>query len=144
MLNLPATRWHMGFHFFFLFLNWAILHSCIFGNSWLNLLKSPFITSHPSVICVELNWFLSIGLHIHIHSLCGSHKFLAIYWVFCGEYQFLTLDNSTLIHLSTICILCSCILLTSIFAGKHSLSETPPGLFTHNHDYDTKLHIIIH
>ena len=38
MLNTPATRWHLGFYFLFLYS--AILHSCIFGNSCLHLLKS--------------------------------------------------------------------------------------------------------
>ena len=31
MINLPATRWHWGFHF--LFLNSAMLDSCNFGLS---------------------------------------------------------------------------------------------------------------
>ena len=41
VLNFPATRWHFGFHF--IFLNSAILHSCIFGHSCLYLLKSLLI-----------------------------------------------------------------------------------------------------
>ena len=64
MLNSPATRWHWGFHF--LFLNSAILHSCIFGHSCLYLLKSPFNTWHLSIIFVGLSWFASIGMHVGI------------------------------------------------------------------------------
>ena len=51
MLNSPAIRWHCRFHF--LFLDSAILHSCIFCHSCLYLLKSPFNTCHPSVILLE-------------------------------------------------------------------------------------------
>ena len=64
MLKSPATRWHLGFYF--LFLNSAILHYGIFGNSCLYLLKSPFNTLYPSFIFVGLTWFVSIGMHIDI------------------------------------------------------------------------------
>ena len=64
MLNSPATRWHLGLYF--LFLNSTILHSCIFGDSCLYLLKSPFNTCHPSIIFVGLTWFVSVGMHLGI------------------------------------------------------------------------------
>ena len=49
MLNSVVTRWHLGFHF--LFLNSAILYSCIFGNNCLYLLQSPFNTCYPLIFC---------------------------------------------------------------------------------------------
>ena len=64
MLNSPATRWHCRFHF--LFLNSAILNICIFGHSCLYLLKSPFNSLHPSIIFVELCWFVPISMHLGI------------------------------------------------------------------------------
>ena len=58
MLNLPGTRWHLGFHFLFLLFNSAILHSCIF---WQLLIKSDEI---------YLYFLPSINYFCWIHLVC--------------------------------------------------------------------------
>ena len=55
MLNSPATRWHLGFHF--LFLNSAILHSCILVSVVYIYWYLPFILDTHQLfllICVVL------------------------------------------------------------------------------------------
>ena len=85
MLNFPAKRWHMGFYF--LFLSSAILHSCIFGNRCLYLLKFPFNTCHPSIIFVGFTKFLSIGMHLRILWIfLSSISVLGVMNMFHGQH----------------------------------------------------------
>ena len=55
-VKLPATRWHLGFHFLFLFLNLAILHSYIFWK-WVIKSAKTCLYSLPSI-----NYFCWIDL----------------------------------------------------------------------------------
>ena len=65
-IKIPCYKVAQHWEFHFLFLNAAILHSYIFGNSCFLSVEITFNTRHPSIIFVGLCLFVSIGMHLGI------------------------------------------------------------------------------
>ena len=72
MLNSLGTRWHLGLHFLFLYLNSVILHSCIFGNCSLFLISPHICTPpvHPPYICMPL---YPLYICMFPHTICSPY-----------------------------------------------------------------------
>ena len=104
MLISPATRWHLGFHF--LFLNSALLHSCIF---WQQLFISADISlySLPSI-----NYFCWIDL-VCIYRCVFRH--IVGFWLIGGMPE--SLYNH---ELSVIIVIIICDQFSHTHTGTHS------------------------